>query len=111
MRRERELSGREWLRLSILNAYHFPGQAYDALYVEVLRRWRLLPRASERVSLRTTRAVLRLIGEVPEWKVEAVWHSPSCYPVLGGIDRALYQLPWAGALFRHKLCIRLRRVG
>jgi len=80
-------------------------------YVERLRRWGLLPSFPEHIAVRTTAATLRLIAEVPDWKLEQLWHAPSCYPVFGWIDRALYRLPGVGAPFRHKICVRLRRAA
>jgi ubiquinone/menaquinone biosynthesis C-methylase UbiE len=79
-------------------------------YVEVLRRWHVLPSFREHIAVRTTAHTLRLIDAVHDWTVDALWHSPSCYPLFGWIDRALYRVPGAGALFRHKICLRLRRV-
>lgn len=78
-------------------------------YVEVLRRWHLLPSFPEHIAVRTTAEVLRLVAQVPAWAIDTLWHSPSCYPLFRWLDRALYRLPGIGALFRHKICLRLRR--
>jgi hypothetical protein len=78
-------------------------------YVEVLRRWHLLPAFAEHIAVRTTAATLRLVAQQRAWEVDRLWHSPSCYPLFGWLDRALYRIPGIGTLFRHKICLRLRR--
>lgn len=78
-------------------------------YVEVLRRWHLLPAFPEHIAVRTTAQTLRLVSRVGEWEIDALWHSPSCYPIFRWIDHALYRVPGIGTPFRHKICLRLRR--
>ena len=79
-------------------------------YVERLRGLKLLPAFPEHIAVRTTAATLALVAAVPAWRVDMLWHSPSCYPVFGLFDRVFHRLPGIGPLFRHKTCLRLRRL-
>lgn len=77
-------------------------------YVERMRALHLLPRIIDHVAVRRANRILGLLRSSPSpLQLDALWYSPSCYPLFGLLDRLLIGAPALGILFRHKICLRL----
>ena len=80
-------------------------------YVERLKARNLILRQIPgHFAVRAAPAYRRLLAEAG-LAVDALWHTPSDYPLFGIADRLLAPLPGVGAWFRFRICIVARRAG
>ena len=53
--------------------------------------------------------VASIVGTDGRIDIDAVWYSPSDYPIFGLLDRLLAPLPSIGEFFRFRICMVARR--
>jgi ubiquinone/menaquinone biosynthesis C-methylase UbiE len=75
-------------------------------YVERLKAGNLVLRQfPEHIAVRRPRELVRLLEE-DGWRVLSLDYSPSPFPAIRWIERALWRLPLVGPLFRYRILLR-----